>query len=963
MKNLIGWVFLIFGFIANAQQNIGKPNIINYFHTEIGAGSQTWQIKQDRIGTLYFANNSGLLTYNGREWKLFRLPNKTIVRSIYIAKDDKIYVGGQGEIGYFAVNDKGFLQYKSLNILIPPKASLFEDVWNVTEFKNEIYFNASKYIFKYDLKNKIAVIPNKENRLWASLNTANNKLFIQNGLRTLIVYNDNSGIELNNPEIVTNLITSLIPISKDTLLISTLYNGLFYIVHNEPKRFKIAQEIIDSRIFTTTVIDKNTIAIGTVSNGVYFIDNSGQIIKHFSTKNGLQNNNILSLKNDSNGNLWVGMDEGLAIIDYNSAIQTISPTEVLSPCYTASYFKGKLYIGTSDGLYSATLTKPASVDLATIKASFNKMQNLGRQVWNIQTLNDRLLMGHHDGAYEIVDSRAHRIGNNYVGSWIYRKIPVNNLIVTGSYNGLKAYSFNAKNIKEDTSFTNKNINESLRFIEVDSAHQVIWASHPYRGVYQLSMMPGFKSISSIRLFTPKGGLPSSLNNFVFKLSNEIVFTTENGIYEFDYTKNLFIKSVKYDPLFKNHLVKFLVLDAKGRIWFATENRMGVVDNNTLTYLPEFDNKLIAGFENINPINDENILIGSYKGILHLNYTKYKKERSKTKCILNKVVAIGKYDSLLYAGYFTENEMITEQQPKNMVYRMSSRFNSFHFEYGSNAYNSDEKTVYSYKLQGFDDGWSAWSTKKDKDYTNLPYGKYTFWVKAGDSGNQSEPIFYSFEILPKWYQTQIAYVTYLLLFVSVVYWINDLQKRRLKRQKEKFLAEQSHLKYVHELELEHNENVIVQLKNERLETEMAYKNKELASTTMHLYKRGRLLGKIKEDITNATKKLVTKDEKSDFIKLMKLIDFEEKQDNDWDQFAIHFDDVHNKFLQKLKSAYPDLSSTDMKVCAYLKMNLSSKEIAQLLNISLKGVEIARYRLRKKLRLHPDVNLTAFINEVV
>jgi DNA-binding CsgD family transcriptional regulator len=129
--------------------------------------------------------------------------------------------------------------------------------------------------------------------------------------------------------------------------------------------------------------------------------------------------------------------------------------------------------------------------------------------------------------------------------------------------------------------------------------------------------------------------------------------------------------------------------------------------------------------------------------------------------------------------------------------------------------------------------------------------------------------------------------------------------------------------------------------------------------MHLYKRGRLLGKIKEELADVTQNLKAREERLNFNKLVKLIAEEEKQDSDWEQFAIHFDQVHNQFLRNLKEKYPDLTPSDIKISAYIKMNLSSKEIAQLLNISLKGIEIARYRLRKKLNLESSVNLTDFI----
>ncbi|HWK99165.1 MAG TPA: LuxR C-terminal-related transcriptional regulator, partial [Parapedobacter sp.] len=68
------------------------------------------------------------------------------------------------------------------------------------------------------------------------------------------------------------------------------------------------------------------------------------------------------------------------------------------------------------------------------------------------------------------------------------------------------------------------------------------------------------------------------------------------------------------------------------------------------------------------------------------------------------------------------------------------------------------------------------------------------------------------------------------------------------------------------------------------------------------------------------------------------------------------------FKKLKADHPELVPNDMKLCAYLRMNMSSKEIASLLNITTRGVEIRRYRLRKKLNLAPGKNLTEFLMEV-
>jgi DNA-binding CsgD family transcriptional regulator len=214
--------------------------------------------------------------------------------------------------------------------------------------------------------------------------------------------------------------------------------------------------------------------------------------------------------------------------------------------------------------------------------------------------------------------------------------------------------------------------------------------------------------------------------------------------------------------------------------------------------------------------------------------------------------------------------------------------------------------------------------------------------------------YTFIIEPAWYETGISRAIYLLLLIGAIYSIVIIQQK--KHQK----AEQ-HLKYMHQLELDHNEKEIVSLKNEKLESEVIFKNKELATTTMHLVQRGKLMSKIKEGLIDIQQAHESHKEK-ELNRVLKLITEAEKSDSDWDHFAIHFDQVHSDFLSTLKSKFPSLSATDLKICAYLKMNLTSKEIAQLMSVTIGAVEVSRYRLRKKLDLAQNVNLFDYLVQV-
>lgn len=141
-----------------AQNTIGLPQIINYSKTDYHGGTQTWDIRQDSSGVLFFANNEGLITYDGTYWKNFPLPNKTIMRSLALDHQGRVYTGGQGEIGYFQPDKAGFLRYESLLEFIPPAQKNFADIWDIEIIKGSVFFRAMDRIFEWK-NNSIQAYP------------------------------------------------------------------------------------------------------------------------------------------------------------------------------------------------------------------------------------------------------------------------------------------------------------------------------------------------------------------------------------------------------------------------------------------------------------------------------------------------------------------------------------------------------------------------------------------------------------------------------------------------------------------------------------------------------------------------------------------------------------------------------------------------------------------------------------
>ncbi|RYY60511.1 MAG: transcriptional regulator, partial [Chitinophagaceae bacterium] len=459
---------------------------------------------------------------------------------------------------------------------------------------------------------------------------------------------------------------------------------------------------------------------------------------------------------------------------------------------------------------------------------------------------------------------------------------------------------------------------------------------------------------------------STLNNHVYKIKNKVVIATEKGIYEYNQRADSFQVSDYYKDIFGTRGIRYLREDGSGNIWFIEEKNIGVVDFSTrdpkLIFLPELTGKIMSGFEHIYPLNDNNVFVGGEKGFYHINYEKYKKDNGALDVYIRTVKAAGAGETLLYGGYSGSVNSPSVQQ-KDDVLSVAHNMNSFHFEFSSALYEQQSNIEYSYKLDRFDSDWSDWSKKTEKDYTNLPAGTYTFNVRMRNNiRGESSISSYTITVLPPWYFSVWAWIVYLLAAAGLVRWLYHKYQRKLQSERLKHQQEQKQQAYLHQLELEKSEKEVVKIRNEKLEAEIGFKNSQLASTAMHLVQKEEFLQKIREELQHMNKTGKEKPDPGELKKILRIMSEEEKVTEEWEQFSVHFDKVNGDFLKTLKELYPDLKAHELKLCAYLRMNLSSKEIAQLMSISVRGVEISRYRLRKKLMIPRETNLFQFLFDI-
>ena len=950
MKNYQLLAFLLFSSQILGQPFIGQREITNYEKKKYNAGTQNWQIQQDKQGRMYFANNEGVLSFDGNYWELYPLPNKTIVWSIEMA-NNKLFVGGQDEIGYLSPNDGGQLVFHSLKSLLDESDQKFADIWNIVHVGEDIFFRSISRLFKLN-KGKMKVY--QPSSTWFFLGKFQNKVIAHDETRGIMMYkNGNWEVFIKKQDLPENFyITSISDYTQGSSIITTSKNGLFQLTEEGIKPLTI-KGINNNQHFTSVVkIDEFNYILGTYNNGLYLFNEKNEVIESFSKQEGLQNSNLRSLYIDKSKNIWMGLNNGISFIPFNNAIKDINPVNFGDGSgYSMAVHKNHMYFASSNGTFEMPFENKK--DLSYLK---NDLTNISEgQTWKLGILNNQLYAGKEDGLYQIENKNA-KVVDKKSGYWIFETLSnKQNLVVTGSYEQVRLFNHNEGQLKDIGNI--KSFAGSARFLATD-ADQNIWISHPYRGVYKINLKD-----SSTKLYTSDQGLPSTLNNHVYKIKNKVLIATERGIFEYNEVNDRFEISSYYKKIYGDKSVRYLKEDVLGNIWFVQDKNLGVIDLSgpkpSIVYIPELNGNILSGFENVYSYDKYNTFIGGQKGFYQINFEKYKENISPLKIFIRNVKIKGDVDSVLFGGYHGD---INEEQSLSNIgnAKVAYQLNSFHFEYVSPFFEQQTNLEYSYRLKGFDKTWSDWNKKTEKDYTNLSIGYYVFEVKARNNLNNESPVTsYIFQVLPPWYFNIWSITFYGILLFILIYLLYKLQAKKYSKR---YQEQQKELELKHQIELEKTDKELIQLKNEKLETEIEFKNSELASSAMNLVQKKEFILKIKETLQHLNKSEKESMDSQDLKKLLRSLSEEEKLNDEWEQFSIHFNNVHGDFLIKLSEKYPILKAHELKLSAYLRMNLTSKEIAQLMSISVRGVEISRYRLRKKLNIPTETNLFQFLFEI-
>lgn len=941
--------------------NLGLPWVQHYSKRQLQAGTQSWGFAQTERGVLLVANNDGLLTGTGQTWKTYPLPNHTIARSVaYESSTGRIYVGGQDAFGYFLPDDNGQLHYFDLKPLITGTDRAFTDVWNIVVNDDGIFFRASDRVYHYT--------GDKIRAYWLGgptifLGEAKGDVIAQVYGRGLLRWSGTNFEPLQGSSPLSQqAITAVVPLAAG-ILIATEQTGLYHYYQERLSDVLSAHKALLSQIQirSLALLSDNRLAIGSAQRGLLIADLTTERILHWLQRsNGLQNNTVRSLYADRQGDLWLGLDYGIDLVATSQPFtEFFADGELQGATYDLCIGGGQLYVGTANGLYR--LPWQSYYDPLRNASKFEAVERAQGQIWGLNWLDGQLFVGAHAGALLLRPGESIQQLSPDQGYW--RFIQMNDsIILGGSYYGLSAFQKKGGRWQYERQL--EGLQESSRILSRDPSG-AIWMSHPYRGIYRLRPDKNWRQMQ-VDHYGKAKGLASDLGNQAIAMLGEIISTDETSIYRWQADSNHFFPHSSLNQLLGMHNQQLRFFPATdGKLWYTGKTSTGyirIIDKGLEKEayrhtVFQIRNWLVGGFEKIYPYDSQRVFIAAERGvILYQPEANRPTVETPASLIAQVYLSSESSDSLFFSGEHTAAQFSCRVQ-------LSSDQNTFRFLFGSITFGHWSAAYYQYRLIGLEDEWSDWTQLTTKEYTNLPAGSYRFEVRSSyDQEEAGEVASFSFVIGPPWYQTTIAKTIFALLLLSLLLAIILIPQRKFAKEKAAMQNEYARQQALQQQAVEASERTIDQLLAEKLAADIAFKNQELANTTLHLVQKNELLVKIRAIADKIELHAKNIPSAKDIAQLQQLLREDQQIESDWEQFAFHFDQVHHDFLKRLQTQYPRLSAKDQRLCAYLRLNLSTKEIAPLMNISVRGLEISRYRLRKKLNLGPDVNLNEFMTQL-
>lgn len=914
---------VLLGTFLTAQGQEIAPYFKNYLKTEYQGENANWDITQHSNGTIYVANNKNLLSFNGDFWDKYSLPSRSVIRSVNVI-NDTLYSGSFQQFGYWLKNSKNELNYTSLSDALDQKEFNNDEIWKIIPKGQEILFQSFNKLYVYNTINKKIKTVSFGNISAVYSFLIRDSLYIGTRNNGIFQLADDKVIPLEWSDPLRSFTIQSIADYANGLLIATQLNGLYYYKDSILKKWNFSpiKNLEIPEINNVMVID-DLIAIGTINNGLMVYDSLGNLKYSYTKGNGLANNTVLRQFIDNDNNLWLALDNGLAQIFIDSKVYAFNDKSgLLGTVYSIANTGENLVLGSNHGVFSLNNSQ-----LEIIPSS-------NGQVWDLTNVGDEIICGHNNGTYSIQNNKISKISPNN-GGMGFVNIPGTNYYLQPNYGGITRYE-KQEGAWEYVNFPEIDFPVSSVYIDKDKN---LWIKASHKGIYRYEFSPDFKNLKLMNSFEDKEE-PYQ----IFTLNSRVFLTRENKIFKYNAIHDILerdqILETKLKPFKTITGIDEKVVEIKSEAAIRITN----ISGNELFNIndPLINSRIVKNYKS-SKVSNNDVYLFLDDGFLKLKSSYINKEKIPSNIYLEQIKVNG------------------ETMPLNSSMSIPFKENSIQIKFSSNSPGDLSLPLYSYKLEGYSKEWSQPSRRSQVNYHNLPPGDYSFKVRDSNSSENEVASSFTFSVLQPWYLDFWAWLGYSVIMILILYLVHFYNKNKFKKKRSLLEKE---LDYKQKIEFQkqnfESNNRIAQLEKEKLKTQLKSKSKELATYAALIARKEEMLNEIENEIVNSN---IKKENKTLYSKLMNIKEQQSNSQNDWALFDKNFNEVHEDFFKELQSKYPNLTPKDLKMCAYLIMNLSSKEIAPLVGITFRSVELHRYRLRKKFDLPKNKNLVKFLHQVI
>ncbi|HNR42161.1 MAG TPA: hypothetical protein PKL65_08020 [Bacteroidales bacterium] len=907
MKKLLLPV-LIFLCIINVNSQIAK-SVRNINPAAYGGDSQVWDIKSGD-GFTFFATGFSLTVWDGVAW--LAVSNGRYMRSLdYDSVSKRLYCAGDNMFGYWQQNIYGDFEF----ILLYENTSSSENqiFWRTICGSDAVYFQTHDLIIRYDPSRKTVSRP-VEKREIGYIHKINDVIYVQAD-NVIYTIND-SGIEAAGITVegrvagMAKFNDSLIFVSERTGIMCC-YNGILSEINKKTNRY-----LVEQQVFSSVQFDKTRLIVGTVLDGAYLIDRNGNIIEKYNENSGTNFSTVLSIEPDKNKNIWLGLDGGISRI-YNTGNESYFRNSRIGNVYACLESDGKLYIGTNKGVYVSENNKPPEF-----------IKNTQGQVWDILKAGNDILVNHDKGLF-VLNRNMEQISEPVwrISPWYgYPDI----FLVSGK-SGFSIYEVKNKRLV----FRNKLEGFTGNFPSGRTdKYGNIWVTGLEGCVQKLMIDKNKRKVEKSRFFTfpdPVGWIYTSV------LDGELIFNSGNGFYNYDIGNDVIVKNDYYTELFEDLKTESREITQTGNLFFNINVTLGtnVVERISDTTVivkkifADINNELIPPtFCRYQKLNDSIVTFGFSNGAAFYNI----KQESEP---LESEIKLRKAD-------YIHNDKSYKLPVDTDYYSLPYEPVEFQF------YFTGLPSVYNIEYSVDGSQWKWFPITEPLKLFYLKPGVHKLKLKCDLLKPVEKTI--TIDIARPFTSSPGFYALAVLLAIILLISVYHLYDYRLKVVERRLAKQQT----------EQLEKERIMHENELLAMEVHLRDKKLTSLAMNSVHINNMLEEIKNDIQKIEVNNPEIREKINSV--LKRIAGRRMDEENWKVFEKHFNYVHDGFFDRLKTQYGNLSNNDLKICAYIKLRLSTKEIAVLLNITPSSAVIARHRLRRKLNISSDVSLSDLIGKI-